>query len=47
MVFNSSEMENTEEESRWVHSDAELLSGHGVIYNVNVIPLIYLFFITY
>jgi len=28
-------MANTEEETRWLHSDTDLLSGHGVTYNVN------------
>jgi hypothetical protein len=38
MVLNSSEMTTTneEEETRWIHSDTELLSGHGVIYDVTV-----------
>jgi len=39
MVTNSSEMANTEEETRWIHSDTDLLSGHGVTYSVNVIIL--------
>jgi hypothetical protein len=46
MVLNSSKMANTEEETRWLHSDADLLSGHGITYNVNVIILfIFLLFI--
>ncbi|CAF0931299.1 unnamed protein product [Adineta steineri] len=37
MVLNPSEMTNTDEESRWIHSDTDLISGHGVNYNVNYI----------
>jgi hypothetical protein len=36
MVLNSSEMTTNEEETRWIHSDTELISGHGVSYNVTV-----------
>ena len=32
-------MANVDEETRWLHSDADLLSGRGVSYNVNVITL--------
>jgi hypothetical protein len=39
MVLNPSEMANADEETRWLHSDEDLLSGHGVSYNVNVITL--------
>lgn len=30
-------MANVDEETRWIHSDTDLLSGHGVSYNVTVI----------
>jgi hypothetical protein len=43
MVTNSSEMANTEEETRWLHSDTDLLSGHGVTYNVNVIIILFIY----
>jgi hypothetical protein len=39
MVLNSSEMTNADDETRWIHSDTDLLSGHGVSYDVNVITL--------
>jgi hypothetical protein len=46
MVLSSSQMANIDDDTRWLHSDTDLLSGHGVIYNVNVIILfvIYLLF---
>ncbi len=36
MVFTSSKMANLDDDTRWLHSDTDLLSGHGVSYNVNV-----------
>lgn len=37
MVLNSSEMTSTtDSETRWIHSDADLMSVHGVTYNVTV-----------
>ena len=48
MVLNPSEMANTDEETRWLHSDKELSSDHGVSYDVNVITLfIFLLFIEF
>ena len=38
-------MANLDDDTRWLHSDTDLLSGHGVSYNVNVNNIIY-FFIT-
>ncbi|CAF3480703.1 unnamed protein product [Rotaria sordida] len=35
MILNSSKMAYVDEETRWIHSDTDLLSGHGVTYNVN------------
>jgi len=29
-------MTNLDDEARWLHSDTDLLSGHGVNYNVHV-----------
>jgi hypothetical protein len=29
-------MANIDDDTRWLHSDTDLLSGHGVSYNVNV-----------
>ncbi len=38
-------MANTEEETRWLHSDTDLLSGHGVSYNVDVITLFIFYYL--
>ncbi|CAF1494735.1 unnamed protein product, partial [Adineta ricciae] len=35
MVLNSFEMTNPDEDPRWLHSDTDLISGLGVVYNVN------------
>jgi hypothetical protein len=29
-------MANIDDDTRWLHSDTDLLSGHGVNYNVHV-----------
>ena len=42
MVLNSLEMTNPDEDSHWLHSDTDLISGPGVVYNVNVIRFLYL-----
>ena len=36
MVLSSSTMANLDDDTRWLHSDTDLLSGHGVSYDVNV-----------
>ena len=36
MVLTSSEMTNLDDDTRWLHSDTDLLSGHGVSYDVTV-----------
>jgi len=38
-------MANTEEETHWLHSDTDLLSGHGVSYNVDVITLFIFYYL--
>jgi hypothetical protein len=40
-------MANNEEETRWIHSDSDFLSGHGVTYNVNVIILFIELFLSF
>jgi hypothetical protein len=46
MVFTSSEkMTNLDDDTRWLHSDTDLLSGHGVTYNVHVRLLFIFLFI--
>jgi hypothetical protein len=38
-------MANTEEETHWLHSDTDLLSGHGVSYNVDVRTLFIFYYL--
>jgi len=45
MVLSSSKMANLDDDTRWLHSDTDLLSGHGVSYNVNVrIDYLFIYF---
>ena len=39
MVFSTSKMANVDDDRRWLHSDADLISGHGVSYHVQVTHL--------